>query len=76
VQTSLKHGENASIKNHFVSKLTDCEAEAGETQVWLDFALEFEYIDKNTYDEINNDYEHIIGMLISMSSSPDSWLIK
>lgn len=63
-------------KNHFVSKLTDCEAEAGETQVWLDFALEFEYLDKKTYEEINNHYEHIIGMLIIMSSSPDNWLIK
>lgn len=63
-------------KNHFISKLTDCEGEAGETQVWLEFALEFEYIDQKTYDEINNHYEHIIAMLISMSSSPDSWLIK
>ena len=63
-------------KNHFVSKLSDSEAEAGETQVWLEFALEFEYIDKKTYDELNSHYEHIIGMLVSMSSSPESWLLK
>ena len=30
---------------HFVSKLSDSEAEAAETQVWLDFALEFGYIE-------------------------------
>lgn len=63
-------------KNHFISKLTDCEGEAGETQVWLEFALEFGYIDQPTYTEINNHYEHIIAMLINMSSSADSWIIK
>jgi len=26
--------------NHFISKLTDCDAEATETQVWLDFAFD------------------------------------
>ena len=63
-------------KNHFISKLSDSEAEAAETQVWLEFALEFAYIDKKTFDELYEKYEHIIAMLISMSSSPDSWLIK
>jgi len=28
----------------FVSKLSDCEAEAAETQVWLDYSLECEYL--------------------------------
>ncbi|MBZ9729084.1 four helix bundle protein [Salegentibacter sp. JZCK2] len=28
----------------FVSKLVDCEGEAAETQVWLDYALACEYI--------------------------------
>ena len=29
----------------FISKLTDSEGEAAETQVWLDYALECGYID-------------------------------
>ena len=33
-------------KNHFISKLSDSEAEAAETQVWLDFSLAFKYIDQ------------------------------
>lgn len=30
--------------NHFTSKLTDSDAENSETNVWLEFALECEYI--------------------------------
>ena len=33
---------------YFISKLSDSEGEAAETQVWLDYALECEYIDKST----------------------------
>ena len=63
-------------KNHFISKLSDSEAEAAETQVWLDFSLAFQYIDQKTRDEIFDKYEHIIAMLINISVSPDNWLIK
>lgn len=63
-------------KNHFISKLSDSEAEAAETQVWLDFALAFQYIDHKTHEDLMDRYEHIIAMLISMSSSADNWLIK
>lgn len=63
-------------KNHFISKLSDSEAEAGETQVWLEFSMAFKYIDERTYNELYNKYEHIIAMLINMSNSPENWLIK
>ena len=39
---------------HFVSKLRDSEAEAAEAQVWLDFALEFEYISKEQFDFVQS----------------------
>ena len=63
-------------KNHFISKLSDSEAEAGETQVWLEFSMAFNYIDERTYNELYDKYEHIIAMLINMSNSPENWLIK
>jgi len=34
---------------HFVSKLSDSEGEAAETQVWLDYALACNYIDNKTH---------------------------
>ena len=33
---------------HFISKLTDCDAENSETQTWLEFALACEYIKTNS----------------------------
>jgi four helix bundle protein len=63
-------------KNHFISKLSDSEAEAAEAQVWLDFSFAFQYIDQKTHDEIYDKYEHIIAILINISTSPDNWLLK
>ena len=51
---------------NFFSKLTDAEAENSETQVWLDFALECEYIDNEFYNEIYKQYDMVLGMLVKM----------
>lgn len=39
---------------HFVSKLTDSDAENSETQVWLEFALTCKYIDQELFDEFTS----------------------
>ena len=59
----------------FISKLSDSESEAGETQVWLDYALAFKYVDKQVHEKLYDKYEHIIAMLINMSTKPDQWKI-
>ena len=58
---------------HFISKLTDSEGEAAETQVWLEYALACEYIDKTKFEELNDNYDHIISMIVNMRSNPDKW---
>jgi four helix bundle protein len=58
---------------HFVSKLSDCEAEAAETQVWLDFALKFKYISTGDYEQLNDTYNKILGKLVSMALHPEKW---
>jgi four helix bundle protein len=58
---------------HFVSKLTDSESEAAETQVWLDFALEFNYIDEDTHTRLDSSCNSVIGMLVTMSNQPEKW---
>ena len=60
---------------NFVSKLSDCEAEAAETQVWLDFALACEYISQETYEKLYIDYDSIIGMLVKMIAEPAKWSV-
>lgn len=57
----------------FVSKLSDSEAEAGETQVWLEFALAHGYISKNLFDQLFDKYEHIISMLVKMQNNAKKW---
>jgi len=57
----------------FVSKLTDSEGEAAETQVWLDFALKCQYIDNKLYSNLFEKYDHIIGKLVNMSLHPENW---
>lgn len=59
----------------FVSKLTDAEGEAAETQVWLDYALECGYLEKESYNSIFDKYDHIISMLVNMSAKPEKWTI-
>lgn len=40
--------------NHFISKLTDSDAENSETNVWLEFALQCNYIDVEKFNELNS----------------------
>ena len=57
----------------FVSKLSDSEGEAAETQVWLDYALRCQYIDEEVYKELNDKYDHVISMLVLMAAKPGKW---
>ena len=50
----------------FINKLTDAEQEAAETQTWLEFSLACGYIDKKTFERLDEKYEHIFAMLITM----------
>lgn len=60
----------------FISKLTDSEGEAAETQVWLEFAVRCEYMQPEEAREIYQTYEEIIRMIVSMTKNPNLWLIN
>jgi len=59
----------------FVAKLSDSEAEAAETQVWLDYSLECGYIPEIVYQKLFNDYDNIIGKIVNMINHPEKWSI-
>jgi four helix bundle protein len=59
----------------FSNKLNESEAEAGETQNWLDFAFSCKYISESTHHSLDQEYENIIGMLVTMQKYPDKWSI-
>lgn len=57
----------------FVAKLSDAEGEAAETQTWIDFSRDCEYISAEICEKINKEYEHVISMLVNMIKAPEKW---
>ena len=60
----------------FISKLNDSEAETAETQVWLQFSVECEYLDRNIAAALYTEYDEIISILVSMIHNASDWTIK
>jgi four helix bundle protein len=63
-------------KAHFISKLTDAEGEADETCVWLELVWRCHYIDKEVADEIDQEYDRILGQLVTMEQQADQWVLR
>ena len=57
----------------FINKLNTAEAEASETQVWIQFCLSCGYIDGMNAEELIERYDHIIGKLVNMMRFPSKW---
>jgi four helix bundle protein len=49
---------------HFVSKLSDADTEAAETQVWLDFALRCGYLGQEDHGQLYGVYDAVSGGLV------------
>jgi four helix bundle protein len=59
--------------NSFINKLTDSEAEAAETQSWLEFGVKCGYLDRDAAAQLYKEYDYIIGMLVKMATNIDDW---
>jgi four helix bundle protein len=60
----------------FVSKLSDCTAEAAETQTWITFAIRCQYLDEKTGNELHQTYDRILGMLIMLIQNSKGWALS
>jgi four helix bundle protein len=60
----------------FISKLSDSETEAAETQVHAEVAWRCGYINEVTFKEIDEAYDHILGQIVKMADQPEKWLIR
>ena len=56
----------------FISKLNDVEAEAAETQTWLEFALACGYLKREEASDLSSTYERSIGTVVGMLNHADS----
>lgn len=60
----------------FLAKLSDAEAEAAETEVWLDIAFRCGYLTQESRTAMEKQYEFILGKLVNMMSHPEQWTIR
>ncbi|MGA8265703.1 MAG: four helix bundle protein [Ignavibacteriaceae bacterium] len=57
----------------FVSKLIDSLAEESETEVWLDFSKDLNYINVEKHKYFIQKYDEVARMLSSMIDNPDKF---
>jgi four helix bundle protein len=60
----------------FVSKLSNAESEAAETQTWIRFAVQCRYLPEQVGQELHQTYNHVIGKLVNMIRHPKPWVLK
>lgn len=58
---------------HSISKLSDCDSENSETQVWLDFSFSNKYINKDKYNELITNSEEVGKLLNYMMNNPEKF---
>ena len=60
----------------FRAKLNDSEAEAAETQTWIEFAVKCNYLDAEKGRELYASYNQILSGLVNMIKNPSPWLMQ
>jgi four helix bundle protein len=59
----------------FIAKLSDCEAEAAETQVWLKFAVKCAYLERDQAKDLYSTYNQVLSGLVHLIKNPKTWLL-
>jgi len=59
-----------------VSKLNDAEAEAAETQTHIEIARRCGYLSLEHAQPLEDAYEEVLAMLVTMASHPERWTIR
>jgi hypothetical protein len=73
---SPEGGAKRRYEAHFVSKLTDADGENGETDTWLDFAMDCGYLDNAEHARLTADCREVGAMLGGMLGNPTPFLVK
>ncbi|MBD2110292.1 MULTISPECIES: four helix bundle protein [Cyanophyceae] len=60
----------------FVAKISDCQAEATETQIWLEFAVKCQYLDAEVGRDLYSNYDQVLGQLVNMIKNASNWTIQ
>jgi four helix bundle protein len=58
-----------------ISKLSDSEVEAAETQAWIEFAVKCSYLKRDRDETLYRAYDEILRTLVGMITHPETWVI-
>ena len=59
----------------FCDKLNGAEAEAAETQSWIEYSVRCGYLLRKDGRELHREYDRLIGKLVTMQNNPEPWLL-
>jgi four helix bundle protein len=62
-------------KAAFIAKLSDAEAEAAETQTWIEFAVKCHYLEPEVGRDIYRTYDQILGQIVNLIKNSASWIL-
>lgn len=60
----------------FISKLSDAETEASETQVWIELARRCGYLTEEQASFLDQEYDPLLAQLVRMIDQPQKWTIQ
>lgn len=63
-------------KGAFVAKLNEVEAEAAETQTWIEFAILCGYLEAEVGQEVFHQYEIVLGAAARLIETADAWVVQ
>jgi hypothetical protein len=72
------------LSSAFISKVSDAESEAAETQVWIEFAVKCSYLDRDrgsalclAADQVRppRPCDDVLRTLVGMITHPETWVI-
>ncbi len=63
-------------KKAFIDKLNISESEAAETQVWIEYSIKCNYLERELGKQLHKNYDNIIGKLIIMENNPSPWILQ
>ena len=62
-------------KGAFINKLSEVEAEAAGTEVWIEFATRCAYLTREQADSLYRACEAIVRTVVGMINHPETWII-
>ncbi|MEM9817076.1 MAG: four helix bundle protein [Cyanobacteria bacterium P01_D01_bin.6] len=60
----------------FIAKLYDCQAEATDTQIWLEFSVKCQYLEPETARKLYRNYDQVLGQLANVVKNAPIWIVQ